>query len=755
MTCRQLSIDIQGLVQGVGFRPFVYRLAQRFRQTGYVANTNTGVRIVIQGEITEQPLFLQALQTEKPPAALIQRCDIQETAVDCFDRFSIADSSDQGVVSALVPHDQAPCADCLADLQNPASRFYRYPFTSCSACGPRYSILSALPFDRQTTTMASFSLCPACAQDYHNPADRRFHAQTISCPACGPQLQWLSASGQRLASNADSLQAAINALQAGQIIALKGVGGFQLCVDATDQAAVERLRQRKQRWHKPLALMVADLASAQQLCQIDELQARLLTSPQAPIVLLNASRNTAIAKSVAQGSAWLGLMLPASPLHHLLAKAVARPLVITSGNRHHQPLISDDVQAISDLAQVADAFLLHNREITRPLDDAVVRVIAGQATLLRNGRGYAPSLIQTATATEPALAVGGHLHNSIALQVGSTLINSQHIGDLDNAGTQKQLVRTVSDLQGLYRQTATMLIHDLHPDYFSSRWAVQSPGQHHPVQHHYAHILSCMAEHQLRPPLLGFAWDGTGLGDDGHYWGSEALLIHQQGYQRLAHLRPFALLGGDKAAQQPFRSAFVLLSALYGEQINDDYPCLQQIPTEDRLLFQQMLKRKLNCPLTSSAGRLFDAIASLLDICHINHYQGQAAMALEQRADQSDSTSQYPFAISDSVPALIDWQPMICALLADLPQQSTAEIAARFHNTLAAIIVEIARRAGVKSVALSGGCFQNAHLTGKAIKLLSQAGFIVYRHQHIPPNDGGLAVGQLYGHYLNQIVTIR
>ena len=751
MMLKQLTVKVEGQIQGVGFRPFIFKLAHQFQQLGYVANHTQGVEIVIQGQNHQQQAFLNALQSQLPPFAEIHRLAINETPLSRFTDFQIIPSQTDGKPSAFIMPDLAPCPACISDLNNPNSRFYRYPFTSCCHCGPRYSIIEKQPFDRANTSMAAFRFCPTCEQDYQTRNNRRFHAQTLSCPTCGPSLRFISANG---VSNDDPIKSAIALLKAGKILALKGIGGFQLLVSASNQAAVERLRQRKQRPHKPLALMVANLNAAEQLGFISELEQNALTSAAAPIVLLQRRATTNVAKAVADNNQLLGIMLPASPLHYLIAQAIPNPLVVTSGNRHHQALCIDNQQALNQLAEIADGFLLHDRVIQRPVDDAVVRVIAGKATVLRLGRGYAPLTIATSSPLVNGLALGGHLKNSLAFSVDQQIINSQHLGDLDNPDNQRHALTAINDLQQLYGIQNPSLIHDLHPDYFGSRYAHQQ-HQSQAIQHHHAHILACMAEHQLQPPVLGFAWDGSGLGSDGLTWGSETLLISTDGYQRLAHLRRFTLIGGDSAAREPRRAALALLSQLYGDQLSDQWACLQSFEPAQRPLLKQMLAKNLNCPLTTSAGRLFDAIASLLDICQINHYEGQAAMQLEQQAHLSSLNSEYPFKLSDTTPSIIDWEPLIEALLLDLNRSPIHDIAAKFHNTLATIILQLAQRAKVKCIALSGGCFQNACLTAKTVNKLEAAGFTVYRHQKLPPNDGSLAAGQLYAASINTAVINR
>lgn len=618
------------------------------------------------------------------------------------------------------------------------------------------------PYDRSRTSMASFTTCRDCGLDYQAIDNRRFHAQTIACPNCGPYLSLLDESGNLLAEKHDALIAVIQQLQAGKIVAIKGIGGYQLLVDATNQQAVERLRLRKHRPQKPFALMVADLATAQQLCMVDVLEQKALTSAAAPIVLLKATsmdtacggdfshprmNNFALASAVAPDSKLLGIMLPYSPLHHLLLnkEIVTQPLyalVATSGNRQNEPICIDEQQALTRLAGIADYFLTHNRPILRPLDDSIVRLINDKITVLRRARGYTPLPIALKTALPDTLAVGGQLKNTIAVSHESHIILSQHLGDLDVEATQQQFQTTLTDLQEFYNITPTQIMHDLHSGYASSQFATRSTKITSPVQHHYAHTLSCMAEHGLEPPALGISWDGSGLGTDNTLWGGEFLLINQQGFQRYAHFSSFSLPGGHKAIQEPRRAALGLLFEIFADSVfkRKDLP----FSAQELKLLHSALARQLNCPRTTSVGRLFDAVASLLGLCQINHYEGQAAMALEMNAAANTSDQHYDFRIQQKTPIIIDWKITLEQLLEDTQHSSVELIAAKFHNTLAEIILAIAQKAEQKTVILSGGCFQNACLTAKADQKLKTAGFEVYCHEKIPPNDGGLALGQLY-----------
>lgn len=740
---RHLRINISGLVQGVGFRPFIFRLAKQHHQNGWICNTPAGVSLAIEGEIQAQDLLLATLNSQLPPFARLKSLEITEDALATLTDFTIVASEVDGQPSGFVLPDLAPCAECLKELSDPKSRFYRYPFTSCTYCGPRYSIMREQPYDRLRTSMAGFQHCPDCEHDYSSPDNRRFHAQTIACASCGPQLSFHAAEGTMLASQEPALRLAIQALKQGYIVALQGVGGYQLLVDAENPAAVQRLRDRKQRPHKPLALLVADLATAEELCVVDENAKSVLCSSVAPIVLLPRKPNTTIATAVAPKQALLGLMLPASPIHQLLAQDFGRPLVATSGNRHNEALCYQTEVAFSTLATLTDYFLIHDRPIVRPLDDSIVRMIAGQATVLRRARGYAPTL-EVSENMGSMLALGGHWKSSIAISAGPQILLSQHLGDLDTDASQQLFRTTIEDLQRFYATKPSHWVHDKHPDYASTIYAQTQSVAKTPVQHHCAHVFACMAEHDLKPPLLGVAWDGSGLGDDQQIGGSEFLLIGNAGYQRLAHLRPIAQPGGDQAARQPRRSALAVLHALFGDQL-PDLKCLHAFEARERQMLRQMLAKAIHCPYSSSAGRLFDVVASLLEVCQIQQYEGQAAIELEQIS--SDLTESYPFTVLHTKPMIIDWAPLMESLLSDLTHHSASDMAAKFHNTLARIILEIALIAQQNRVVLSGGCFQNDRLTTTTRQLLENAGFEVYCHQQIPPNDGGLAVGQLYAAY--------
>ncbi|NKE73285.1 carbamoyltransferase HypF [Nitrospiraceae bacterium HYJII51-Mn-bac16s-1-B09] len=749
-------IQLKGLLQGVGFRPFVFRLATDLGLSGAVWNGPEGVTIEIEGARPNLETFLLRIEQERPIHAVIDRID--STPLDPIGeaRFEIRESDCAGARETSVPPDLATCADCLRETLDPANRRYRYPFTNCTDCGPRFSMIESLPYDRSNTTMRHFPMCDACRMEYENPSDRRFHAEPNACPACGPHLELWEPDGRVIASHGPALGAAADALRQGKIIAVKGLGGFHLMVDAAIEDAVRRLRARKEREAKPLALMFPTLESIQRACHVSELEAALLHSSEAPIVLLkklsashSAIRNpqSEIALSVAPDNPYLGVLLPYTPLHHLLMSELGFPVVATSGNRSEEPICTDENDALRRLAGIADLFLVHNRPIVRPLDDSVVRVIAVRPLILRRARGYAPLSFQIES-NRSLLAVGGHLKNTVAISAGGKITLSQHLGDLANAETDRTFRQAIADLKKLYHHSPDAVVCDLHPDYRSTQFTRETGLPLWPVQHHYAHLLSCMAEHRLEGPLLGIAWDGSGLGPDGTLWGGEFLKIDERSFQRAAHFRTFRLPGGERAMREPRRSALGLLYETFGERAFEGRAALSAFNAEERRILKKMLEAGFNAPLTSSAGRLFDAVASLLGLKQTSRFEGEAAMALEFSCEGIETEEAYPFRILErgtpKSPLIIDWAPLIEAILGELEQsRPIGEIAALFHNTLSEIMVSVARRIGEEKVVLTGGCFQNKVLTERAVARLYAEGFQPYRHQQIPPNDGGLAVGQI------------
>jgi len=770
---RRLAVEIHGAVQGVGFRPFVYRLATELRLTGWVINDTQGVFIEIEGSESQTRRFLERLPAETPPRALIQTIETTWLEPAGYQRFEIRHSERGGAKTVFVLPDMAACPDCVAEVFDASDRRHRYPFTNCTNCGPRFTIVEALPYDRPQTTMRRFEMCPACRSEYENPLDRRFHAQPNACPVCGPRLTLFARSQTPdreapttgddqpsvVAEDDAALAQAANAIRAGRIVAVKGLGGFHLVVDARNDAAIGRLRASKPRRAKPFALMARDLAQVRQFCEASAAAEALLAAPEAPIVLLPklADGTLQIAEGVAPGNPNLGVMLPYTPLHHLLLRELGFPVVATSGNLSDEPICTDEQEAMTRLGHIADAFLVHDRPIARHADDSVAWIVAGVPRLLRRGRGYAPLPVLLKEEAPTVLAVGAHLKNTVALSVGRQVFISQHIGDLETPEALAAFERVIADFLRLYEAQPVAIAHDLHPDYLSTKWAQENCKSQTancklqicnlqsviPVQHHHAHLAACLAENQADGPALGVTWDGTGYGADGTIWGGEFLLGDAAGYERVAHLRPFRLPGGDAAVREPRRAALALLWELYGDAALDmDHlaPIRAFQPAERRVL-AQMLRQGFNAPITTSAGRLFDGIAALSGLPGEISFEGQAAMALEFAADAQEMGA-YQIELR-AAEGGFDWGPLVAGVLTDLRRGvSQGIIAARFHNALVEAIIEVAQRAGVARVALTGGCFQNRLLTERTADRLAAGGFEVLLHRQVPPNDGGISLGQ-------------
>jgi hydrogenase maturation protein HypF len=743
----RLRVVLRGAVQGVGFRPFVYRLAGELGLLGWVSNSPQGVFLEVEGPSATLRAFLLRLEGERPAKASIQSLEYSILPLAGFRSFEIRPSDVTGAPTALVLPDIATCPDCLQEILDPMNRRYGYPFTNCTHCGPRFSIIRALPYDRRHTTMAAFSLCDACRAEYEDPTDRRFHAQPIACPACGPHLAAWDTHGVVLAERQAALRAAAETLRQGGILALKGIGGFQLLVDARDEAAVRRLRTRKAREAKPFALLAPSLDWTRRACRVAPLEARLLQTAEAPIVLLRRHPDNGIAPSVAPGCPELGVMLPYTPLHHLLMRELRFPVVATSGNLSDEPICIDEREALDRLQDIADMFLVHDRPIARHVDDSVVRVLLDRELLLRRARGYAPLPVRLPIPLPPTLAVGAHLKNAVAIAVGQDAFLSQHIGDLETPQAFGAYQQVVDDFQTLYALRPTRVVADAHPDYLSSRDAARRGLPILRVQHHYAHVLACMADNGLTGSALGVAWDGTGYGLDRSIWGGEFLHVTKSGFERVAHLRTFRLPGGEQAVREPRRSAIGLLYALLGTaaMAREDLAPVLSFPKEEQKVILQAMIRNLNCPVTSSIGRLFDAVAALAGLRQVALFEGQAAMELEWALADSAAEPAYPMPLREGTgPLVLDWEPMVRALLDDLQGGlPLPTLAARFHHGLIESILAVARRIGEPTVLLSGGCFQNRYLTECTVRRLTEAGFAPHWHQRVPPNDGGIALGQL------------
>ena len=739
---------IRGAVQGVGFRPCVYRLATELGLKGWVHNSPQGVFMELEGDRLQVERFVLRLGTEKPPRSSIQSLETSWLDPVGYNHFEIRPSDPEGPRTALILPDIAVCEDCLREIFDPQNRRYLYPFTNCTNCGPRFSIIEALPYDRANTSMRKFKMCAECRAEYENPLDRRFHAQPNACPVCGPHAELWTQEGSRLEEHHHAITEAAIALRKGAIVAVKGLGGFHLMADARNEEAVRRLRERKHREEKPFAVMFPTLDSVREACEISGLERRLLLSPESPIVLLrrrSAGPGAAppIASSVAPGNPYLGVMLPYTPLHHLLLAQLQFPLVATSGNFSDEPICTDEADAVKSLGGVADLFLVHNRPIVRHVDDSVVREMAGRESVLRRARGYAPLPIELGRSSPPVLGVGAHLKNTVALSVGRQVFISQHIGDLETAPAVAAFHRVIEDLERMYETAPEIVAADAHPDYVSSAFARSSKRRVISVQHHAAHIYSCMAENDIEPPALGIAWDGTGYGLDGTVWGGEFLKMKAGGFERFSHLRTFGLPGGEAAVQEPRRSALGLLYEIFGPSVfhMDKLPTLTAFSTDELSILGVMLRKKINAPATSSAGRLFDAVASLIGLRQKTSFEGQAAMEMEFALENIVTDRVYPIMHRNSV---VDWEPMVREIIGDLSHGvSAGEIAAVFHNTLVEIMVGVSLQAKERRVALSGGCFQNKYLTERAVRRLREEGMLPYWHQRVPANDGGIALGQI------------
>jgi len=743
-------IHVSGIVQGVGFRPYVYRLAAEQHLAGQIANTTAGVVIEVQGSPESVDDFLLRLPKEAPPLALITDLRILEIEINGDSEFRILPSEKSEAVRTLIPPDIATCEDCLRELFDPADRRYLYPFINCTNCGPRFTIVRSIPYDRPQTSMAVFPMCPRCRAEYEDPLNRRFHAQPNACWDCGPQLELWDEFGLRASGN-DPLGEAAAQLHAGSIVAIKGLGGFHLAVDATNIAAIQRLREHKHRVEKPFAVMVQNLETAERLCELDVGDRELLMRPERPIVLLPRKDLGDIPAEVAPFNKFLGIFLPYTPLHHLLfARNSLQALVMTSGNLSEEPIAIDNSEAVTRLAGIADYFLVHNREILRRCDDSVVRRIGGRVRQLRRSRGLVPVPVFLKEKLPTALAAGGELKSTICVLKGNEAFLSQHIGDLENVEAYKFFEEAVQHLQNILEVGPSTVAYDLHPDYLSTRWALgQRELKTVGVQHHHAHIASCMAENHLGGRVIGFALDGTGYGTDGHIWGGEVLVADYLNFERAAHLAYVPLPGGAAAICEPWRVAVSYLSSAFGlDLLKLPIPFLQQIPQPRILTVLQMIERKVNSPPTSSCGRLFDAVAALVNIRHEVNYEAQAAIELEMCRDEAFAGQPYTLGISEENGVLqIDSRPLFRAIVEDLLRGATAgKVSQRFHDGLVEVLLRIAeilrKHTSLNTVCLSGGTFQNAYLAMQFEQRLREIRFDVFTHSQVPAGDGGLSLGQ-------------
>jgi hydrogenase maturation protein HypF len=755
---KSASISVRGIVQGVGFRPFVYGLAVGHNLKGWVYNTSEDVKIEVEGETEAVEQFERELETKAPPLAYIESVTIEHHPPLGYKIFEIRQSQAQEGKYQLISPDVATCQPCLGELLNPEDRRYRYPFTNCTNCGPRFTIIEDMPYDRPKTTMRYFEMCPQCQAEYDNPLDRRFHAQPNACPKCGPQVELVDNQGNPV-TESNPIAAASQLLKDGKIVAIKGLGGFLLACNATNDTAVKTLRRRKKRSSKPFAIMVTTIDEAKRHCYVSPEEENLLTSPQSPIVLMkwreDSPTSVRVSKEVAPNLRFLGIMLPYTPLHHILLRDTGLPLVMTSGNLSEEPIARDNDEALRRLSGIADYFLIHNRDIYSRYDDSVAIVERGTSQLIRRARSYAPYPIRLSFEAKQVLGCGAEEKNTFCLTKDNYAFVSQHIGDMENMETLEHFDTTISLYKRLFHVEPEIVVHDLHPDYLATKYA-QELGESGikiiPVQHHHAHIASCMADNGLESPVIGVAFDGTGMGADGNIWGGEFLVADYHNFRRAGHLEYLPLPGGAAAIKRPRRTAIGYILTLLGENALDHgLPVMKEADDMEIEVIKRQIERRINSPLTSSMGRLFDAISALLGIRGEIDYEGQAAVELEMSAYEEDYVhvqESYPYHIVEEEGIrIVRLRDLLSTILEDLRQNiSKGRISVKFHNTVAQMINEMCRliadETGITQVALSGGVFQNRLLLRKTVSLLKSSGFQVFTHRQVPCNDGGISLGQ-------------
>ncbi len=752
----RLRLQIAGLVQGVGFRPFVFRLAEDLGLRGYVLNDTSGVVIEVEGAKDSLDDFLQRIVSERPGLSKIyslQHASLEDAG---FNNFEIRESEDRGEKRAFVLPDIAVCDDCIKDITTPKNRRFIYPFTNCTNCGPRFTIINSLPYDRKNTSMRDFPICPECEREFNMVSDRRFHAQPNACHECGPWMSLYDCAGNVLCEREHALEKAVTLLRKGNIIAVKGVGGYHLVCDAASEEAVIRLRERKHREEKPMAVMFPDMNSIKTEVHVNAYEERAIDSIEKPVVIVRKKETSTIAYSVSPDNNSVGVFLPYTPLHHIMLRKLKKPVVATSANITDEPIVKDEKDAFTRLSDIADYLLTHNRDIVRRCDDSVVRIAAERQVPVRRSRGLVPlPVIVPFKFRKPVLALGAHMNNTIALGIDNKVFISQHIGDLDTPLAAEFYEETVNDYLRLFDIVPEIVVADMHPGYFSTKFGETHYGNRLvKVQHHYAHILSCMIENDIpeNAGVLGFAFDGTGYGPDRTIWGGEILTATYKGFERAFHLRPFRLPGGERSVKEPRRTALSLLYETFGERAET----LDLVPfTQDEKSFLvHMVRENIHSPVTTSMGRLFDGVASIIGLRHKVSYHAQAAAELEQLAFRSEDTSWYPFAVENGV---IDQRPMIEVIVSDVQEDAPKELIARkFHNTIVEIIISTAEllkeKTGISYAALSGGVFQNSFLLENAFYGLKERGLIPLIHQLVPPNDGGISLGQaVYGNSENTV----
>jgi len=748
------KISVHGVVQGVGFRPFVYRLAHEHNLKGWVRNTSGNVEIEVEGGEEALEDFLSDLEAKAPPIAHIERVEATFYSLKGYTGFQIWESLSQEGQYQLVSPDIATCEDCRREILSPIDRRFRYPFTNCTNCGPRFTIIEDIPYDRPKTTMRKFEMCPQCQREYDNPLDRRFHAQPNACPECGPSLELVDGDGNPIECN-DAIKSASALLKAGKILAIRGLGGFHLACNATDKEAINLLRTRKRRPSKPLAVMIATIEEIEKHCLVSPEEGKLLQSPECPIVLLRWKHSTSnISPVVAPNLNYLGVMLPYTPLHHLLLRETGLPLVMTSGNLSEEPIAKDNDEALTRLREIADYFLLHNRDIFARYDDSVY-MVEGTPQALRRARGYAPYPIFLPFKSRQILACGAELKNTFCLTKDKYAFLSQHIGDMENEETLEHFENTIQLYKKLFRIEPEIVAYDMHPEYLSTKYARQVGSEQGlsliPIQHHHAHIVSCLVENEVEGPVIGVAFDGTGYGTDGTIWGGEFLLADWHTFQRVGHLEYVPLLGGVAAIKKPYRIALTYLYTLLGEDFSLEGLPISKLNATELEIIKQQLKRGINCPLTSSAGRLFDAVSALVGVREEIDYEAQAAIELEMLAPNEVGKfglKLYPFSIVEHQGTkVVKLAQLFSAVALDVKNQTPIPlISLKFHNTVAQIITRmcklIIKETKITQVALSGGAFQNRLLLRLATSALQREGFSVLTHHLVPCNDGGISLGQ-------------
>jgi len=739
--------SLKGVVQGVGFRPFVYGLALKYGLKGWVNNSSSGVSIEVEGKLEAIANLMADLKQKAPPRAKVESLEFEDFSPCGYDFFEIRESLEEDGQYQLISPDIATCAACRKEIFDPQDRRRRYPFTNCTNCGPRFTIIQDIPYDRPKTTMAGFRMCPLCQVEYENPANRRFHAQPNACPLCGPKIALCGKQGETLEAN-DPISSAIVMLREGKILAIKGLGGFLLACNALDSSVVERLRQRKRRPDKPFAVMLADLPAVKEHCLLEREEEKLLLAPESPIVLLRWKEDSSIEKGVAPQQKYLGVMLPYTPLHHLLFEESRMALIMTSGNLSEEPIARDNEEAFSRLCGIADALLIHDRDIYVQYDDSVAAVVSGKPVILRRARGYAPFPIRLPFSLKSILACGAELKNTFCLTRDHYAFLSQHIGDMENLETLNHFQRTVEIYQKMFRIQPEMIAYDLHPEYLPTKYAFKLPGKKVGVQHHFAHLASCLAENGAEGPVIGVTFDGLGYGSDGNLWGGEILVGDYRFFERKAQFEYIPMPGGTAAIQHPWRMALSYVYSLLGkEELMKHQPFFALHKGEKVRIILQQIDKKIHSPLTSSCGRLFDGVSALLGLCPSVSYEGQAAMALEMIADPEEGGAYDFFTEEEGGKEVIRLRPIIAGILQDMEKGiEHSAISGKFHNTLVNVGVstcrKIGERGGLSKVALSGGVFQNRLLLERMKAALEKAGFEVLIHRLVPCNDGGLSLGQ-------------